>query len=245
VIVAPAGTNCLITALDAATGATVWEAPNPEQWSMSHASILRVEVEGVWQYVYPAVGGVAGVEAETGRGLWRTAEWRISIATIPTPIQLDDGRIFLAGGYNAGAAFLRLTREGGEWIPRLEKRLAPAIFGADQQTPLAWEGHIYGVRPGGEMVCLGPDGDVRWTSGPAMRFGLGPYLLADGRIWALSDQGVLRVIRATPEGLRMEHESRVLDGHDAWGPLALADGYLLARDLTRLICLDVRRRDGT
>jgi outer membrane protein assembly factor BamB len=240
VIVAPAGTNCLMTALDLATGASIWETPNLAQWAMSHASILLAEVEGVRQYIYPGVGGVAGVAAEDGALLWRTADWKISIATIPTPIQLADGRIFLSGGYNAGSAFLRLTREGKNWNPLLEKRLAPTVFGTDQQTPLAWRGHIYGVRPGGELVCLAPDGTVRWSSGPTIRFGLGPYVLADGRIWALSDTGVLRVIRAAPEQFELLFETRILEGPDAWGPLAVADGFLMARDLTRLVCLDVR-----
>lgn len=240
VIVAPAGTNCLMTALDLATGATIWEAPNPAQWAMSHASILLAEVEGVRQYIYTGVGGVAGVSAEDGTLLWRTAEWKIGIATIPTPIQLEDGRIFLSGGYNAGSAFLRVTRESAVWNPHLEKRLEPAVFGTDQQTPITWRGQIYGVRPGGELVCLSPDGTIRWTSGPSLRFGLGPYVVADGKIWALSDSGILRVIRATPERFELLFETRILEGPDAWGPLALEDGLLIARDLTHLVCLNLR-----
>jgi len=184
---------------------------------------------------------VAGVSAEDGALLWRTTEWKIGIATIPTPIQLEDGRIFLSGGYNVGSAFLRVTRESGAWTPHLEQRLEPAVFGTDQQTPITWRGQIYGVRPGGEMVCLSPDGTIRWTSGPSLRFGLGPYVLADGKIWALSDSGILRVIRATPERFEMLFETRILEGPDAWGPLAVADGFLLARDLTHLVCLDLRK----
>ena len=35
-------------------------------------------------------------------------------------------------------------------------------------------------------------------------------------------------------------QARVLDGHDAWGPLALVNGRLLARDSRRMVCIDVR-----
>jgi hypothetical protein len=31
----------------------------------------------------------------------------------------------------------------------------------------------------------------------------------------------------------------VLNGHDAWGPLALAGSRLLARDLDSMVCLDL------
>ena len=35
-------------------------------------------------------------------------------------------------------------------------------------------------------------------------------------------------------------EAKVLHGHDAWGPLAIADGKLLARDSRQMVCIDVR-----
>ncbi|GAG51327.1 unnamed protein product, partial [marine sediment metagenome] len=36
-------------------------------------------------------------------------------------------------------------------------------------------------------------------------------------------------------------QAKVLeDGHEAWGPLALAGGRLILRDLTRMVCLDLR-----
>jgi outer membrane protein assembly factor BamB len=30
------------------------------------------------------------------------------------------------------------------------------------------------------------------------------------------------------------------EGRDAWGPMALVDGFLLLRDSTRLKCVDLR-----
>jgi tripartite-type tricarboxylate transporter receptor subunit TctC len=44
---------------------------------------------------------------------------------------------------------------------------------------------------------------------------------------------------AVPDGYKQLAQAQVLKGHDCWGPLALAGTRLLARDLTRMVCLDV------
>ena len=78
-----------------------------------------------------------------------------------------------------------------------------------------------------------------WTSGAGERFGLGPSMIADGMIYAMNDSGRLTLAEAGPSGYRRLAQSQVLEGHDSWGPLALAGGLLIARDLTRMVCLDV------
>jgi outer membrane protein assembly factor BamB len=35
-------------------------------------------------------------------------------------------------------------------------------------------------------------------------------------------------------------QKHILDGHDAWGPMALAGGLLVLRDSTRMVCVDLR-----
>jgi hypothetical protein len=84
-------------------------------------------------------------------------------------------------------------------------------------------------------------GRVVWTSEAAQPFGLGSFLLADGKILALNDSGLLRLIEATPAGYHVLAQAQVLKGRESWGPMALIGGRLLARDFTRLVCLDVRR----
>jgi outer membrane protein assembly factor BamB len=81
-----------------------------------------------------------------------------------------------------------------------------------------------------------------WVSQGGDQFGLGPFLVADGLIFAMNDAGLLRLIEATPEKYHRLAEAHVLNGRESWGPMALADGRLYARDLTRLVCLDVGPR---
>lgn len=244
VILAPAGTPPdapLLCALDLATGETVWSTPNTLAWKMTHASIAVAEVEGVRTYVYCGHRGVAGISAEDGTLLWSTPEWRISLATVPTPVPLPDGRLFLSGGYKAGSLMLQVRSgtEGWECEPLF--RLDDDLFGATQQTPIWHEEHLFGVRPDGEFVCLDTDGSVRWASGPSHRFGLGPFLIADGKLLVMDDHGELTMAAASNERFEMLARAKVLDGHDSWAPMAIAGGLLIVRDLTEMRCLDLRQ----
>jgi outer membrane protein assembly factor BamB len=239
VILAPGGPEALLVAVDLETGEWVWTTPNPQGWRMTHSSVMVGEFAGRKMYIYCASGGVVGVDAQDGSVLWQTPDWRISIANVPSPVLLDDGRIFFSGGYNAGSLMLQLRKTNGSITPHELFRLRPERFGATQQTPIAHQGHLYGVRPDGQFVCLNLNGDVLWSSGPDHTFGLGPFLLADGRFYVLDDSGTLSMIEATPSGFALLGRTQVLQGREAWAPMAIAVGRLLARDLERMVCLEV------
>ncbi|HUU95813.1 MAG TPA: PQQ-binding-like beta-propeller repeat protein [Phycisphaerae bacterium] len=238
-IIAPGG-RALMIAVDLETGKVVWRTPNLNAWQMTHCSIMPMDFAGRRMYVYCASGGVAGIDAANGAILWQTTDWRINIAAIPTPVILGDGRIFLAGGYNSGCMLLELKQQDGKIVPSTVFRLKPNVFGSDQQTPIFYEGHIYGVIPGGQLACLTLDGKQVWTSGSQHRFGLGPYMIAGGMIYVMNDTGLLSLVEASPAGFKLLAEAQVLHGHDSWGPMALAGGKLILRDLTNMVCLDVR-----
>ena len=242
VILAPGGKDALLLALDGETGKVLWHTPNPRAWKMTHSSIMPMEFAGERMYVYCANNGVVGVSAKDGSVLWETTDWKISIATVPSPLVLDDGRIFLTGGYNAGSRMLQLKKEGDRFAVQTVFKLEPEVFGATQHTPVLYQDHLYGVRADGKFVCLTLDGKPLWASGSGQQFGLGSFLLADGLIFAMNDSGLLRLIEATPESYKVLGQAQVLKGRESWAPLALAGGRLIARDLTRMVCLDVARR---
>ena len=240
-IIAPGGTALMI-AVDCASGKVLWKTPNPDGWAMTHSSIVPMSFQGRKMYLYCGSGGVAGISAKDGSVLWKTADWTVKIANVPSPVVVGNDRIFLSGGYNAGSMMLQLKKQGGGITAQTLFKLQPDVFGSDQQTPVYYKGCIYGVIPGGQMACIDLNGRQKWTSGSAYRFGLGPYLIADGKIIAMDDSGVVTMADATPAGFRPLTQFRALTGHDSWGPMALAGGRLIARDLTRMVCVDVAKR---
>lgn len=239
VILAPGGPDALMIAVDLETGKPLWRTPNLRDWKMTHSSIMPMEFAGRRFYVYCASGGVVGVDAKDGALLWETSEWKISIATVPSPVPLPGGRIFLSGGYDAGSLMLQLQEQNGQLVPKRLFRLTPEIFGATQQTPILKDGYLYGVRADGKFVCLDLDGKIVWTSGPGQTFGLGSFLMAGDLIFALNDNGKMSLLEASPVRFNLLAQAQVLHDHESWGPMALVVGRLIARDLTRVICLDV------
>ncbi len=241
VILAPSGSSLMI-AVEIATGKVLWKTPNPREWKMTHVSITPMEIGGRKTYVYCGHRGVAGIAADDGSLLWETPDWKISLATVSSPVPVPNNRIFLSGGYEAGSMMLEIIDEGGKPQPKSLFRLDADTFGATQQTPVLHDGHLYGVRPNGELVCLDLQGKVLWASGMNHRFGLGPFMIADGKIFVMDDSGGLTMAAATPEAFKPLASAKVLDGHDSWGPMAIAGGRMIVRDLTRMVCLDLGKK---
>ena len=238
-IIAPGG-DPLMMAVDLASGQIRWRTPNPGDWGMTHSSIMAFDYEGVHQYVYCTTRGVVGVDAADGKILWTHPGWKISIANIPSPVFVPPDRLFFSGGYDSGCQMVRLTGPADRMQVAEVFRLRPDVFGADQQTPILYQDHLFGVIPNGQLACLDLQGKQVWTSGAATRFGIGPYMIAQGMILALADQdGTLHLAEASTQGYRELARAKVLNGHDAWAPMALADGRLLLRDLTEMVCVEV------
>lgn len=239
VILAPAGPTVLMLAADLETGQILWKTPNPGGTSMTHVSVAPMDIAGRRAYVYSGATGLTAAWADDGTIAFEFADWKVPIAAVATPVPLPDGKLLLSGGYNAGSIMIQVVSDGGRVTVKTLWRLGPEEFGATQHTPIYYDGYIYNVRPSGELVCLSPAGKIVWTSGPARKFGIGPFMIADGKILLVNDSGVLTMAAATPAGYQQLAQAKILDGHDSWGPMALAGGRLILRDLTQMACVEL------
>lgn len=234
-ILAPGGRS-LMVAVDCATGQVQWEAPNPDGWQMTHSSVMPVQLGGRRIYVYTASGGIVGVSAADGSIAFKYAGWSVNTANVPTPVPVGDDRLFITGGYGAGSMLLSVR--GG--TPTPVWKIPQNVFGSHQHTPIFHQNHLFGVSMDRQLVCLNLQGKRVWESGHTVRFGIGPYMLADGKLYVLSDDGTLVMAQATTSGYNELARAKVLSGPDAWAPMALADGKLVLRDRETMICLDVQ-----
>lgn len=253
VVIAPGGSS-LVIAVDCKTGEVIWETPNPDKWKMSHSSIMPMELNGKQMYVYAAVGGICGISAEgedAGKILWETTEFTPTVIA-PSPVILPNGKIFMTAGYGAGAMLFEVIKSGGQYAVNVLQNYKPKDgMASEQQTPLFYDGHLFSILPkdaGGrrnQFVCATPDDpmNILWTSGKEDRYGLGPYAIADGKFFILNDEGTLSIARATANRFELLDKVKILDGQDAWGPLAFADGYLIMRDSKKMVCIYVAEKD--
>lgn len=244
-ILAPAGTDVLMMAVECATGEIVWQTPNPNGWVMTHSSIVPMEFGGERFYIYCGgstdAGGVVGVSAKDGQVLWKMDEWKVR-TNVPMPVVIGEDRIFLSAGYGQydyGCMMLRLTESDGRIGVTTKFKHPTDVFGSMQHTPIFYGGYIYGVGMDKQLVCLDLEGNAVWTSTSVNTFGSGPYTIADGLIYVLNDSGLLTLVEATSSGYVPLGQAKILDGIECWAPIAIASGRLIARDLTRMVCLDV------
>ena len=253
-ILAPAGKEVLLMGVDCETGKVLWKTPNPRGWKMTHSSVMPMEFKGRRMYIYCASGGVTAVAAEdagdvkAGDVLWERTDWQVPFANVPSPVIIGNGHVLLSGGYGGGAMMIRLKEEGGKLTSETVWRLTKSKeFGSEQQTPVFYRGRIYAVLPkeagsfGEQLVCMDLEGKHAWRSGRGAKFGLGPYLVADGCLLVMNDDGLLVMAEAAGDAYKPLAKAKVLGGHETWAPMALVSGRLLVRDLKQMKCLDMRK----
>jgi len=183
--------------------------------------------------------------------LWKTSDWDTNVIA-PSPVCMPDGKIFMTAGYGAGSMMFQLSENGGNYtIETLYGYKPKDGLACEQQTPIYWKGHLFGIVPkdGGQyrnqFVCVNPDDTrkINWSSGKDLRFGLGPFIWADDKFYLLNDDGTLFIIEASVDGFHlMATKTIIQDGHDAWAPLAIADGYMVLRDAETLVCIDITEK---
>jgi outer membrane protein assembly factor BamB len=247
VIVATGGAAILV-ALDKATGKELWHTPNPANpgnpggYMMSHSSVMPAVLGGVKQYLYGTLKGPLGVSAKDGKLLWEFGR-KFNVAVAPSPIAVDEERVFMTASYDAGSVMVRVRRTGEAFKAEAVFDMKNNEWNSEVHTPIVYKGHMFAVgkKKRGLFTCLSFDGKEVWTSEGKASFGLGSFMMADGMFFVLDgDTGKLRLIEASTTGYNELASAPVLAGQEVWGPMALSDGKLVLRDLTKMICVDVR-----
>ena len=249
-VVAPAGKDTQMVGLDVATGHVRWATANDKKLKMSHSSVMPMTLGGKRTLVYAGIGGVCGVSAEgsdKGKMLWFADAWQPSVIA-PSPLQLSSNQIFLVAGYGAGGGLLQVSQSGSWQAKVTDQYKADKGMSSEQQTPILYKGSIITILPkdgGGmrERISIYQPSDLHravWNSASDERFGLGPYLVIDGRLFALKEDGQLFVYEIGERQMKLLRKQTVIkDGADAWGPMAYADGMLLVRDAKTVKCLRI------
>jgi len=242
------GGKSLLIGVDIQTGEVIWETPNPDKLKMSHSSVIQARIHGQNMYLYCAIGAFTAVSAEKetrGKLLFTSSLWERNVIA-PSPLPLGDERVFVTAGYGGGSMVLKINKTGQDFEVEASQVCKPGAGAAsEQQTPILIDDYLFTILPkdGGtrriQFACYQVD-DFSipvWTSGRENRFGLGPYIAADGKFYILSDDGVLTMAKISKESFVLLGQSKILSGHDAWAPLAIVQGRMLARDSKQLVCV--------
>ena len=130
-VATPGGSEATLVALNKKTGEVIWKCPVPGGDEAAYASALAVEVGGIRQYVQLLQKGLVGVEAKTGKFLWRFDKpvSRFN-ANIPTPVVADG--IAYAGSAGTGGGAVKLQAKDGGVVAEplyFERACPPRLAG--------------------------------------------------------------------------------------------------------------------
>jgi outer membrane protein assembly factor BamB len=201
---------------------------------------------------------VHGIDPLSGKTLWTYSNWQCMIP-VPSAVDAGEGRVLITGGYQAGAAMIKVEKkaDGSYGVTELYKN---ADFGAHTQPPVLYNGYFYAQYSTNErkdgMVCMSIDGQIKWKTGRSPLFDKGGSILADGLLLSTDGSTKLYLIEPDPSDFKPIASaellkeggtgssddplaSRVGGATQNWAALALADGKLLIRDQKQLKCLIV------
>jgi outer membrane protein assembly factor BamB len=236
-ICTPGGSEATLLALNKKTGAVIWKAAVPGGDAAAYSSVIVAEAGNVKQYVQFLSRGVVGVDAKTGKYLWRYNKTANGTANIPTPI-FHDGFVFSASGYGTGGGLVKLTA-GSDSVSASEVYFTRDM--ANHHGGVVRIGdHLYGTNEG-NLLCLDfKTGARKWQD---RSVGKGSVTYADGHLYVRSERGPIALVEATPTGYkekgRFDQPNRSKER--AWPHPVVANGRLYLRDQDILLCYDVKQ----
>jgi outer membrane protein assembly factor BamB len=238
-ICSPGGSDATILAVNKQSGDVIWKSAIPGAEESGYASAGSMVVEGKKQYVQFLGKGLVGVDAKSGKFLWRydrTAQG--SPANIPSPIIYGD-YVYSASGRTGGGLVKVKASDNGTEAEQIyfEPKLPTSIGGA-----VRIGNNLYGTT-GQALICADfKTGAVKWQD---RSVGPGSLCYADGLLYIHGENGEIALVEATPEGYREKGRFTPSAQPDraktkAWAYPVIANGRLYIRDLQSLWAYDIK-----
>jgi outer membrane protein assembly factor BamB len=242
-ICTPGGATATMAALNKKTGDVLWKCPLAEADEAAYASAIIVTAGGVKQYVQLLQKGLVGVEAATGKFLWRygKAVSRYG-ANIPTPVA--DGDLIYTASAGTGGGVVKLKPGKEQRTVELEEvyfeaKLPTAIGGVVKIGEF-----LYGTTAQSLFCTEFATGRIRWEE---RALGAASLCHAAGRLYLHGENGEVALVEPSPDGYREkgrfappDQPKRSAPMEKAWAYPVVANGTLYIRDHGTIWAYDVK-----
>jgi hypothetical protein len=186
------------------------------------------------------------VTPKEGKQLWEfrwDTPFDVNAAT-PVLVRATQGDqeadyLFISPGYGKGCALVKLANDAGTFT-------AKAVYESNElcchfSTPVLHGEHLYGLDETRDLTCLEVrTGKAVWRKRARPGFQKGSLIRVDDRLLILGEQGHLALAACDPQGYREIARCRPFTGR-CWTLPVLANGRLLLRDQSEVVCLDLRK----
>lgn len=240
VVVSAGVKGASVVAYHAETGRVAWKSGDD---TAGYSSPALLTVGGRRQIVAFTGKAAIGLEPKTGTQLWRYEYTTDFDCNIATPLAVGEN-VFISAGENHGCALLALKPQGDAFqVAEIWKSFGPgSVMRNEWQTSILLDGFLYGLDnvggagPVTNLNCVNAKTGARvWQK---TRFGKGNLIAADGKLYVVTIEGELVIVRANPERFEELSRAKLFDG-TRQAP-ALLDGRLYLRDSSEVVCVDLR-----
>lgn len=236
VLVAGGGAGQSMLAFDKVRGRVVWRSGDD---LMTHATPVVATIDGVRQVIFLMQSGLVSLDVSSGKPLWRFA-FPYRTATGCSPVVSGDV-VFCTAGYDVGAAACQISRTGNSFEAKELWRLKGNTVASLWSTPVCKDGYLYGIMSFKRFGAEGPlkcidlkTGAQKWSQ---LGFGAGNVVLAGNNLIALSDDGQVVLVEATPAAYKEVARTRAVAGK-CWSTPAISNGRLYVRSTKEGACFD-------
>ena len=228
------GPGASIVALNKRDGSLIWKSQSDRA---GYSSGIPVTVGGKTQVVFFTHSRGLGLDLETGALLWDYPKAANNVANAATPVARGN-RVFITSDYGNGGGLVELKADG-KGVTASEVYFTKEMRNHHSSSVLVGE-HLYGFS-GGILTAMRFDtGEVAWKD---RSVGKGALVYADGNLYLLSENGVVGLAEATPEGYRERGRFRIpQDSLPTWAHPIVAGGHLFIRDQDTVYAYDVRQK---
>ncbi|HAM73146.1 MAG TPA: hypothetical protein DCM86_16035 [Verrucomicrobiales bacterium] len=183
---------------------------------------------------------------------WFRSEARDSVNAM-NPVVLGD-KILISGAYYRVGSVLLQVQPDGRSVTQVWRSTSLEMH---WMTPILKEGNLYAFsgrnEPDARLRCVEMlTGKVRWDRDESWPphsaeqppvFGRGSFLMADGKLIALGEGGMLGLFKPNPEALEEISRFQVPDlRYPCWAAPVLSEKRLYLRNERRLVCYDFSAR---
>jgi outer membrane protein assembly factor BamB len=231
VLVNAGGPNASLVALNKKDGSVIWKA---ESDSAGYSSAMPVQVGRTTQIVFFTDRRAVGVDLKDGHFLWSYPRASNKTANVATPV-VKGNRVFLSSDYGTGAGLVEIKDDGSAQEVYFTKAMRN-----HHSTSILIGDYLYGFSSGILTAMRFDTGEVAWRD---RSVGKGSLVYADGQLYALSENGVVGLIDATPTGYVERGRFRIpQDSLPTWTHPVVAGGRLYLRDQNTIYAFDVRAK---
>lgn len=213
--------------LDANTGETVWRSLQGNGgMDSAFSSPIFATLHGVRQLVVQTREALCGLNPEDGKVYWTQPIEAFRGMNILTPTIIGN-RIFTSA-YGGRANLWEISLTDGKWdVAQIWDEKHQAYMA----SPVVLGGHLYLHLRNTRFTCVDLEtGEGTWITQPTEDYW---SMIGSGdRILALSSNGTLRLIEATPEEYRELDSFKIAD--DSWAHVAVSGNLVLIRDIRGL-----------